>query len=184
MGLEVVLNQILQSGQKEESDLLEQAQFERERVLADARARADEIRRKAASQTEAKLEALRREILSAAEFEARRRTLVARRELSDDFHLRVLTALSELPASRNQGLLTKLAEAAKAEVPKGIVHARKADQAVLAKAGFKAGSDTEGAGGFRVESADGSVILDQRYETLLENVWKQILTDNQSLFEA
>lgn len=184
MGLEVVLNQILQSGQKEESDILEQAQYEREKILVDARGRADALRQKGRAQADAKIESLRREIISAAEFEARRRTLVARRELAEDFHRRVLAGLSALPAPRNQAIVSKLAERAKAEIPKGVSHARKADQAILAKAGFKAGTDVEGAGGFRVESADGSVVLDHRYETLLENAWKDILTENQSLFEA
>jgi vacuolar-type H+-ATPase subunit E/Vma4 len=184
MGLEVVLNQIVSAGQKEESDILEQAQFERERVLQEARAKAAEVRSKGQRQTEARLEALRRELLSAAEFEARRRILVAKRELSEDFHKRVLAALGKLAPARNQAILTKLLTQAQQEVRQGTVHARKADLATVAKGGYKAGRELEGAGGFQVESQDGSIGLDMRYESLLENVWKQILGENQALFEV
>src|SRR5688572_7975673 len=101
MGLEVVLNQIQTAGQKEESDILEQAQFEKERILADAKKRIDENRRQSQTRTEARLEALRRELLSAAEFESRRRILVARRELSEDFRKRVHDAIAALSATQN-----------------------------------------------------------------------------------
>jgi V/A-type H+/Na+-transporting ATPase subunit E len=184
MGLEVVLNQIVAAGQKEESDILEQAQFERDRILADARAKADEIRQKGHAHATARLEALRRELLSAAEFEARRRSLVAKRELAEDFHKRVLASLGKLPTQRNAALLDRLSKKAQQEIPKGTMHGRKAEIAGLAKTNYKPGRDLEGAGGFQIESTDGSVILDMRYETLLENVWKQILTENQALFEG
>lgn len=184
MGLEVVLNQIQTAGQKEESDVLEQAQFEKERILADAQKRIDEIRQQSQTRTEARLEALRRELLSAAEFESRRRILVARRELSEDFRKRVHDAISALSATQNTHLLTKLGQKAATELPKGTVHAKRNDQAALAKSGFKAGKETTGLGGFQIESADQSIILDYRYETILDNAWKQILSEHQDLFEA
>lgn len=184
MGLEVVLKQIQTAGQKEESNILEQAQFERERILVDAKKRADEIRQASTTRTESRLEGLRRELLSAAEFESRRRLLVARRELSEDFRKRVHAAVAALSAPQNQGLLTKMAKKAAADLPNGTVHAKRNDQPILAKSGFKAGNETTGLGGFQVESPDGAVILDYRYETLLENAWKQILSENQTLFEA
>lgn len=184
MGLEVVLNQILAAGAKEESDLLEQAQFEREQVLGEARARADQVRRRGETHLQARAEALQREMMSAAEFEARRRILVARRELSENFRKRVLEAVAKLPDAKNQTLLLKLAERAKSELPKGVVHARQADLPTLTKAGFKPGRETTGAGGFQVESPDESVVLDFRYETLLENTWKELLSQHHSLFEV
>lgn len=184
MGLEVVLNQIQTAGQKEESDILEQAQFEKERILADAQKRIDETRQQSQTRTEARLEALRRELLSAAEFESRRRILVARRELSEDFRKRVHDAIASITGPHNTQLLEKLAKKASKELPKGTVHAKRNDQAALVKSGFKAGRELTGLGGFQVESADGAVILDYRYETLLDNAWKQILSEHQDLFEA
>ncbi|HEX9815434.1 MAG TPA: V-type ATP synthase subunit E family protein [Candidatus Thermoplasmatota archaeon] len=183
MGLEVVLNQILSAGQKEESNLLEQAQFERERILSEAQGRADELRRLGDVRTQARIEALKREILSAAEFEARRRNLVARRELSEDFRNRVLAALKSLPEAQNQKLLSALVKKAREELSTGAVRARKHDLPFLTKAGFQAGDELPGVGGFMVDSADGHIVLDFRYETLLDNAWKRILSEHQSLFE-
>lgn len=184
MGLEVVLNQIQTAGQKEESDILEQANFEKDRILADAQKRIEELRHQAQQRTDSRLEALRRELLSAAEFESRRRLLVARRELAEDFRKRVQDAIAALSGPKNHALVAKLAEKAAAELPKGTVHSKRNDQGVLTKAGFKAGPETTGLGGFQVESADQSIILDYRYETLLDNAWRQILSEHQSLFEA
>jgi vacuolar-type H+-ATPase subunit E/Vma4 len=184
MGLEVVLNQIQTAGQQEESNILEQAQFEKERILADAQKRIDELRQQGQTRTEARLDALRRELLSAAEFESRRRLLVARRELAEDFRKRVHDAVAALPAAKNTALLTKLGQKAAGELPKGTVNAKRNDLPALVKAGFKSGRETSGLGGFQVESADGSVLLDYTYETLLDNAWKQILSEHQTLFEA
>jgi len=184
MGLEVVLNEILAKGQEEEHALLAAAQKEREKLLSDAEGKADEVRAKRLHQTDQKVEALRRELLSAAEFEARRTTRDRRREHAEDFRARVLQALSSLPADRNKAILDKLVAQAKKELPKGRVHARAADLATLGKGGFDKGNDLPIAGGFQVESPDGSIVLDYRYETLLDGVWKQLLTENQTLFEG
>ncbi len=184
MGLEIVLNQIQTAGQQEESNILEQAQFEKERILQEAQVRIEATRQQAQKRTQARLEGLRRELLSAAEFESRRRILVAKRELAEDFRKQVQEAVAAVSAPKNHALVSKLAQKAAAELPNGTVHAKRNDVEILVKAGFEAGREATGLGGFQVESADGSVVLDYRYETLLDNAWKQILSENQKLFEA
>ncbi|HLE48397.1 MAG TPA: V-type ATP synthase subunit E family protein, partial [Candidatus Thermoplasmatota archaeon] len=125
MGLETVLNQILGAAQQEESNIMEQAQFERDRILAETQGRADELRAKGRAHADKRIEDLRRELLSAAEFEARRHLLVARRELSEDFLGRVRKGLAGLAPNRNQAILTRLVETARKELPQGTVHARR-----------------------------------------------------------
>lgn len=184
MGLETVLEEILAQGATEERALLASAEAERQKVLDEAEGRADELRSRKLAESQARIEALRREILSASEFESRRKLLVARRELLEDFRTRVLQALSALPKAENESLLGALAKQARATLPKGVVHARAVDLPLLAKSGYQAGPAIACAGGLQVESPDGTIVLDLRYETLLERLWKDLLNAHRSLFEV
>lgn len=184
MGLEVVLNQILARGAEEESGILGQARTQADLTVSEGRARASELLAHRKALTEQRVEALRRELLSAAEFAARRHLLVVRRELGEDFRRRVLQAVSKLSPERNKALLSKLVERAKGELPQGVVHARKEDLPTLVTGSHHKGRELPIAGGFQLESNDGTVLLDNRYETLLENQWRQILGEAQPLFEG
>ena len=184
MGLEVVVQEIRAEGAKEERTLLAQAETERSRILEQARSEADELTKRRRNETRLKVEALRREIQSASEFEARRRGLIVRRELAEGFRQRVLKAIASLPKVENEALLSELVKQAKQTIPKGVVHARTSDLPLLTKAGYERGRELSGAGGFQVESTDGTVLVDHRYETLLENAWKEILNATQELFEG
>lgn len=182
MSLETVLEEILAQGAREEQAILSQAEAERSRLVGEAEGQADELRSRKLAETLTRVEALRREILSASEFEVRRRLLIARRELMEDFHQRVLQTLGQLPKSENDAILEILLERGKETLPRGRVHARPADFPLLTKAGHERGQELRGAGGFQLESDDRSVLLDFRLETLLENAWKRILNMTQKLF--
>jgi vacuolar-type H+-ATPase subunit E/Vma4 len=185
MGLETVLNEILARSSEQEQAILRQAESERQRLLDAAEGEADEIRARILQETRSRVDALRREQQSAAEFEARRRLLAAQRGLAEDFRKRVLATLADLPAKDLDRVHTTLAKRAQAELPQGRIHARKEHLAALVKAtGYDKGDAIECAGGFRVESPDGSTILDYRFETLFEAVWPQILHETRTLFEG
>lgn len=184
MGLEVVLNEILATGSEEEQKILRQANAERQRLVDAAEGEADEIRAKAFQDTRAKLDALRREQTSASEFEVRRRLLTTQRELAEDFRGRVLAALGALNEKDRHKILDALVKKAQKDLPKGHVHARKEDLAHLVKAGWDKGHAIDGVGGFQVESPDGTVLLDYRFETLLETAWPEIQRETNKLFQG
>lgn len=184
MGIEVVLQQILDQAAQEEQQILRQSQAERDAILSQAEGQADELRSRRLAETRTLVEALRREMTSASEFAARRKLLIARRELTEDFHARLLNSLSTLPKAENEILLAVLVKAAQRALPKGTVHARPADLALLTAAGYTRGREQSGAGGFQVESPDATVLLDDRFETLLENHWKDVLNASRKLFEV
>lgn len=184
MGLEVVLNEILARGAEEEQKILRQAETEKQRILDAAEGEADGLRAKALQDTRGKLDALRREQQSASEFEVRRRLLTAQRELTDDFRARILHALSTMKDADRQKLLAPLVKKAQRELPKGRIHARTEDLAFLATGNYTRGRELQTAGGFQVESEDGTLLLDYRLETLLEGSWKDILGQTRQLFEG
>ena len=164
--------------------MLAEADREAKAILGEATKEAEAIAQRRAKETQVRIEALRREILGASEFEARRKLLAVKRELSEEFRRRVLARLAQLPEERNRKLLEKLASTAKKEIPKGKVHARKKDLDPLTATGYDAGDSVSGSGGFIVESASGDVLLDYRFDVLLDEAWKQILAENQELFEV
>lgn len=186
MGLEVVLNEILARGAEEERTILQQAEAEKRKLLDAAEGEADEIRARALQETRNRVEALAREQRSAAEFEVRRRYLTAQRELAEDFRGRVLAELAKLAKPRREKLLTALAQQVAKDIPKGMVHAPKDDMAILAKVApnWGKGEATTGAGGFQVESQDRTVVVDQRFETRLESLWKDLQAQTRELFEV
>lgn len=185
MGLEVVVNEILARGSEEESRIVREAEAERARVLEGARQEAERIQRRKADETRVRLEALRREVRSASEFEVRRRLLTVQRELSEDFRARILRALADLSQAEREKILTPLVRRCLEELPQGRVSARADDLVFLAKAsGYDKGREILGAGGLRVESPDATVVLDYRFETLLEQHWKDLLSRTRELLEA
>ncbi len=185
MGLDVVLNEILTRGADEAQKVVRNAEAERQRVLDAAEGEADEQRARTLQETRLQLDAMRREHQSASEFEVRRRLLTTQRELNEDFRRRVLEALRSLPKNDREKTLSKLVKLAQLDAPKGTVHANREDLAFLTSAsGYKRGQDLQIVGGFQVESEDGTVLLDYRFETLLENAWKDMLAESQKLFEA
>ena len=57
------------------------------------------------------------------------------------------------------------------------------DRKSLSSSNFSLGEDIDGLGGFVLESKDGSVVLDYRFDSLLEDAWKANLGPvNKALF--
>jgi vacuolar-type H+-ATPase subunit E/Vma4 len=57
------------------------------------------------------------------------------------------------------------------------------DRKALEKGNFSLGDDVEGLGGFVLESKDGSIVLDYRFDSRLEEAWNANLgTVNKTLF--
>lgn len=184
MGLDAVVDEILAQGKREQEEILRKADAEAEEIRQDAERQAKEARQKRQREAEQRKQALEREILGASEFGARRSYLSVQRELLTDFRGRVLDALSKLPQDRNAAILKTLVANAKEELPEGRVRARRQDLDFLADQGFAKGDPVECAGGFVLESPDGDVQLDYRFETLVDDQWKQILVKTHDLFEV
>lgn len=185
MGLEVVVNEILARGNEEETSVLKQADQERQRLLDQAEGEADEIRARALQAARQRVDAMRREHESASEFEVRRRILTTQRQLTEDFRRRMLDALRNLGDQQRHDLLAPLVAKAHKDLPKGKIHARSDDMEFLSEASdYKKGRTIDAVGGFQVESTDGRVLLDSRFETLLERSWKDVLSQTKDLFEG
>jgi vacuolar-type H+-ATPase subunit E/Vma4 len=65
-----------------------------------------------------------------------------------------------------------------------ILHPVTIDRKTLENGSFAIGDDVEGLGGFVLESKDGSIVLDYRFDNRLEDAWKNNLGSvNKMLFD-
>jgi len=63
------------------------------------------------------------------------------------------------------------------------VHPVSIDRKALTGQGFDLGDDVDGLGGFTLESTDGSIVLDFRFDSRLEDAWKSNLGSvNEAMF--
>jgi vacuolar-type H+-ATPase subunit E/Vma4 len=64
-----------------------------------------------------------------------------------------------------------------------VLHPVAIDRKALTGQGFDLGDDVDGLGGFTLESADGSIVLDFRFDSRLEDAWKSNLgAVNEAMF--
>lgn len=192
MGLDVVITEILEQGRGRAQEILREAEREAKTLRDDVEKRVAQEAQRAQTQAKKDAERHRLQELARAEFEAKKKVLDAQKMLWDELNAKTLEALRTLPAERTQRVLRSLAKKSKAVLPNGVVFAREADRWVANETGYAwggaggaAGSSAsqyrfdakETVGGFLVESSDGSVVLDYRFETLLEDMWKDLMRE-------
>jgi V/A-type H+/Na+-transporting ATPase subunit E len=175
MGLEVVVNEIIQEGQKEAQRIEREGLEEAKAILEDARSKAEGILDERQQLADKEAERIRTQEAARTEFEAKRSVLTAKRALWERLKKETLQALSQLDEDTRRDYLDRLLENARKEIPRGTIHVRKEDTGLVKAAGFQVEGDLDGIGGLVVEDESGAVSLDLRFETLLQDLWPQVL---------
>ena len=178
MGLEKLVEDILQKGDDRSREIIRQGEAERDEQVRAADEQLRQAREKAEKRADAQIAQMEQHELSSAELESRKTLLAAQREVLEDLKERTLAELANYPADRRQKLYDRLFAKAKAILGECIVHSNGADGPLLKPpAGVAIGSEIDCAGGLVFESKDGSVRLDYRFETLLEEVWNKKMNE-------
>lgn len=194
MGLEQVIADVRKDGEARAEQVLQDARREAERVLTEARDRAAADQRQREAQAHKEAEQLRQQILSGAEFEARKQILLAQSDLREELRRRLVEGFGKLPEKVRKQHVAKLLAKAQQSVPRGRVWSAAPDEkTVKAALGTGGAGGTGGAaysyagtlpiaGGLVVESEDGTERLDLSYETLLGGLWRDVLKAESDLF--
>ena len=114
------------------------------------------------------------ESIAAARQRNQKRLLVARRAELDAAWEEVVSRVGSADLKGRGDILGSLLEKAAAEAGEGMVlRPVAADREALSanSGGFQVGEDIDGLGGFVLESADGSVLMDYRFEGRLRDAW-------------
>ncbi len=176
MGLESVVQEVLDRGRAEADEIRRAAAMERERMLQEARAEGAKLLGVREQEARQAAERARVQELARAELEGKKIVLAAQKELLDRVYQNVLGKLVGLTESA--AILRSLLEANRDEWQEGRVFSNAKDaEVVRSLVGPSFGGSIECIGGVVIESKDGTRKTDLRFETLLADVWRDSIKE-------
>lgn len=183
MGLEQVIGEVRQDGDARAQKLLDDARARASEIVAEAEAKAHSYGEQRLAQAARDGEQVRAQVLSSAEFEARKLALTAEAQLRTQLRQSLVDGFAALPQKTRDAHVKRLLATAESVLGgSGRVWAAAQDQKAASAGPFAWAGVLDGAGGIVVESKDGTQRLDLRYETLLGDLWRDVLREEASLF--
>ena len=176
------------------NEIATQAKAEAELIIADAKQQAKKIEDEAKSeamkfsqgvQSRAERESaqLSVELVASAKQANRKHLLIARREELDDTRETIRSSVGSPDLEGRSKILSGLLSEASKNGGNMILRPVSTDRKALEKSDFALGDDVEGLGGFILESKDGSIVLDYRFDSRLDDAWKENIREvNNILF--
>ena len=185
MGLESVVNEIREKGQKEAAGTRQATAAEVEMILKAAQQRAEKLKMAANEDVDKQVSHIQSQEVSAANLVVKRDLLNAQKSLLDQVYKSTLTSVSALPESFHKETMVKLLKKVKKEIPEGIVHSNQRDLNVLKEilskdpefSTYSPGDPVNIEGGIIMESKDGQLQIDYSYRNFLDIVWEASLKD-------
>jgi V/A-type H+-transporting ATPase subunit E len=185
MGLESVVNEIREKGQKEAAGTRQATAAEVEMILKAAQQRAEKLKMAANEEVDKQVSHIQSQEVSAANLVVKRDLLNAQKSLLDQVYKSTLTSVSALPESFHKETMVKLLKKVKTEIPEGIVHSNQRDLNVLKEilskdpefSTYSPGDPVNIEGGIIMESKDGQLQIDYSYRNFLDIVWEASLKD-------
>ncbi len=163
---------------KDEADaIIKKAEEEAAEIIAAAQSEADGIISGNAAKASREASQLGMELVASARQANQKMQLVARREELDLTYNTLREQVGSASLKGRSAILKNLLGEAKVEGSKDMILRPTAidRKALKDQASFKLGDDVEGLGGFTLESKDGSVSLDFRFDGMLESAWDDLL---------
>ena len=183
MTLDALANEIAAQAKAEAESIIAAAKQQAKEIEGEAKAVASSFSSDMKARAERESAQLSVEVVASAKQANQKHLLIARREELDETwnSIRVSVASPDLKG-RSDVLSALLAEASKSGEGM-LLRPVSTDRKALEKGNFSLGDDVEGLGGFVLESKDGSIVLDYRYDSRLEEAWNANLgTVNKTLF--
>jgi len=180
MSLELLSSQIEAEAKAEASEIIKAAEEQAKLIRAEAEAEAENHMKQALSRAEKDAEQISVEVVASVRQQKQNAALVARRVLLDNTYRASREAVSTSKMKGRNALIKSLVKESKSEASKGmIMHPVEVDRSTIEKekSGFKMGDSVEGLGGFTLESSDGDILLDYRFDGRLEAAWKKSLSE-------
>jgi len=183
MTLDALANEIAAQAKAEAESIIAAAKQQAKEIEGEAKAVASSFSSDMKARAERESAQLSVEVVASAKQANQKHLLIARREELDETwdSIRVSVASPDLKG-RSDVLSALLAEASKSGEGM-LLRPVSTDRKALEKGNFSLGDDVEGLGGFVLESKDGSIVLDYRFDSRLEEAWNANLgTVNKTLF--
>ena len=184
MGLTEVIGDVRKDGEARAQALLDEATAEATRLLDAAKEKVAAYHADRLAQAERDAVQAEAQILSHAESESRKIALTAEAEMREELRATLLAGFGTLADATRAKHVKALVKQGKDVVGKGTVFGAKVDEDTLkAQRTFAYGGVVDIVGGIVIESEDGLTRLDLSYETLLADLWRDVLKHEAGLFE-
>ena len=183
MSLDALSKEIITQAEARAKSILEGAKAEAKSIHDEAVGRAADTTAKVEAKATKDSEQISTELVAAAKQANQKRALVARREELDLTWDSVKNEVSSADLDGREDILRGLIEGVESHTKEMIMRPVEIDRKYLSTSNFEMGKDIPGLGGFVLESKDGSVVLDYRFDSLLEDAWKSCMASvNKVLF--
>ena len=159
------------SGARKIIDLAEQ---EKKKLLDEAQKQRQETLSRCSKTTVEQMEQLAIREKARTDVEVKKTTLIQEKLILQKAFDAVLAHFEKLPENRKRAYYSALMTNVRSEMPTGMIHCRKGEEPLFsAFSQYKLGENIETIGGFTVESNDGTIMLDMRFENLLKDIWEK-----------
>jgi V/A-type H+-transporting ATPase subunit E len=171
MSLDAVIKRILDRGRSEADAVIDAAKKDMEKSLQLARENGQQDISHMIAEARRAAEKLRLQESARAELEARKVVLGSQKEVLDSVRAEVLGRLAD--RGTKAAILQTLLDIHRADWRSGKVFCNAEDRdSVKDVVGSKFGGTIGCAGGIVIESDDGTIRIDLRFETILQDIWE------------
>ncbi|MDP6888428.1 MAG: hypothetical protein QF454_00155 [Candidatus Thalassarchaeaceae archaeon] len=185
MSLDALADEIAAQAKAEAKALTDEAKKAAKSVKKEAEAEVAEIRDSLISRAERESTQLSTELVASSRQNNQKRELIAKATELDATWDAVKAEVGSAKLAGRAALIKALVAEAKDAGAGMKMRPVSIDRKALEKEakGFDFGDDVDGLGGFTLESKDGSIVLDYRFDNRLEGAWKSSLGSvNTALF--
>ncbi len=174
MGMEKVREEVLAKAKRQAAQIIAEANRQSEDIMKSAEEKAEENRKKTLQEAEMQIGAARTRETAAAELEAAKMLLDAKKKLIEEVFEEAKSRLAKTPASERRRHIKKLIETAKQQID--IHKVLCAERDINSVEGYKS-QPTGITGGVIIENKEGTVRVDYSYEALMEKAKEKALKD-------
>lgn len=174
MGLEDVVNDILEQARSKAAAIHAQAEEEAATLISKAQSRADEIMQTHQAEVDAYIDRMRKQEISSSHLEMKRAALNAKKEILDSVYQSAKDAVSSMPSEKNVELLKAILDNHGTSSTR--VYSNEKDARLVREMTdqtYMGGIDC--IGGLIIENDDGTVRMDYTYDRILQDVSEQSL---------
>tara|TARA_B100000586_G_scaffold71497_1_gene50126 strand:+ start:224 stop:838 length:615 start_codon:yes stop_codon:yes gene_type:complete len=193
MTLDALAIEIDKAADEEAKAITDAAKAKAEDIVAEAERQLKSLRSDIISKAERECSQIKTEMVASARQANQKSILIARREELDATKVSVREMVGSANLKGRSALLKSLVTEARGDAKAESARSKKGDaKMILRPVGvdrpalekskpkkgeddFEVGDDIDGLGGFVLEAPDGSVVLDYRFDALLEQSWTKAL---------
>lgn len=174
MGLEDVVNDILEQARSEYSAINAEADEEAAALISKAQSSADEIKQTRMAEVDALIERMHKQEISSARLEMKRAALNAKKDILDSVNQSAWDTIASMPAKKNASLLEALIDKYGSSGTRVYSNEKDAKH-VMKMTDLTYMGEIDCIGGLVIENDDGTVRMDYTYDRILEDVSEQSL---------